>query len=245
VGESQCGGDGDRLERASFFAAVAPVGLPDQYRDLPPGQALKLVLAGFSYDEDVVGVLVLDEELGVVALGVHHVRGDHAPGEVEVGQQRQEPADLVDLAVDIDLAEDGGGLVVQDCHQVHGLPVGAGVAGAPYRLAVHGQRHPPPRQLPPLPGWRSPAKIAAPRAPYRAPRRRLLPGPGGWWPHQEARTAGSADHSGSRAWQGRTAARPRPTPRLPRTTASRPGPRRSQPPAASTANDGHPADQVD
>jgi hypothetical protein len=41
------------------------------------------------------------------------------------------------------LPEDGAGLLVDDRQQVGGLPVAAGMAGAPHRLAVHGQRPPP------------------------------------------------------------------------------------------------------
>ena len=105
----------------------------------------------------------------MVALGMQCVRGDNAPGEVEIGQQRPEPADLVGLAVHVDLAEDGAGLVVKDGHQVHGLPAGAGMAGAPHRLAVHGQRCPPPRAgSRSCLGWRSPGQIARPRRLSRA-----------------------------------------------------------------------------
>lgn len=76
---------------------------------------------------------------------MHRVRGDDPPGQVKVGQQWPEPADLAGLAVDVDLAEDGAGLVVKDGHQVHGLPAGAGVPGAPHRLAIHGQHRAQPR----------------------------------------------------------------------------------------------------
>jgi hypothetical protein len=41
-GEGEPGGDGDGFERAAFLADVAPVALPGQHRDLPPGQVLKL-----------------------------------------------------------------------------------------------------------------------------------------------------------------------------------------------------------
>ena len=35
------------------------------------------------HDEDVMGVLLLDEELGMVALGMQCVRGDDTPGQVK------------------------------------------------------------------------------------------------------------------------------------------------------------------
>jgi hypothetical protein len=41
-------------------------------------------------------------------------------------------------------ASTGAGLLIGDRQQVHGLPAAAGMAGAPHRLAVHGQ-------CPPLP----------------------------------------------------------------------------------------------
>ncbi len=62
------------------------------------------------------------------ALGVQRIGGDHVPGQVQGFQQRGELGDLVGLAVHIDLAEDGAGLVVQDRHQVRGLSVSAGAA---------------------------------------------------------------------------------------------------------------------
>ena len=114
-------------------------------------------------DQDVVGVLLLDQELGVVALGVHRIRGDHALGQVQAGQQGPEPGDLVGLAIHIDLAEHGAGLLVQDCHQVHGLPAGAGVPGPPHRLAVHCQRCAlPGASLPPRPGRVHPGRQPSP-----------------------------------------------------------------------------------
>jgi hypothetical protein len=91
-------------------------------------------------DQDVVGLLLGDQELGVVALGVHRVRGDHAPGQAQGLQQWRERGDLVGLAVHPGLAQHGAGLLVADCQQMNGLPIGTGVAGAAYGLAVHRQR---------------------------------------------------------------------------------------------------------
>ena len=68
MGEGEPGGDGDGFERAALLAAVAPVALPGQDRDLPPGQVLKLGVQArlvLLDDEDVVGLLLLDQELGV------------------------------------------------------------------------------------------------------------------------------------------------------------------------------------
>jgi hypothetical protein len=89
-----------------------------------------------------VGVLAADQELGVVALGVHRVRCDHAPGQVQRFQQRREPGDLIGLAVHAHLREDGAGVLVAGRQQVDGLPICAGVTGAAQRLAVHGQHLP-------------------------------------------------------------------------------------------------------
>jgi hypothetical protein len=93
-------------------------------------------------DQDVIGALAGDQELGVITLGMQCVCGDHAPGQVQVFQQRGEPGDLIGLAVHAGLPEDGDGLLVDDRQQVRGLPVAGGVPGAPHRLAVHGQRPP-------------------------------------------------------------------------------------------------------
>src|SRR5260370_41146559 len=61
--------------------------------------------------------------------------------------------------------------------------------------------------------WRPGTRHNARRRP-RCPGRLdpLPPGSGGWWPHQEARTAGSADRGGYPARPARPAARQRPTP---------------------------------
>ena len=82
--------------------------------------------------QDVVGVLFGDQELGVLALGMQGVRGDHAPGQVQRLQQRGELGDLIGLAVHAGLGEHGAGLLVGYGEQVHGLPVAAGVTGTPY-----------------------------------------------------------------------------------------------------------------
>jgi len=98
VGEGQPGGDGGGLQGAVFLAAVAPAVLPVADRDVAPGQVLDLgVQAGLvlGHDQDVVRVLVADQELRVLALGVQGVGGDHAPGQVQRLQQRSERGDLI------------------------------------------------------------------------------------------------------------------------------------------------------
>jgi hypothetical protein len=143
VREGQPGRDGGGLDRAGLLAAVPAVALAVCGWDGAPGQVLDLgIQAGLVllHDQDVAGVLAGHQELGVLALSVHRVRGDHAPGQVQRLQQRREPGDLVRLAVHGGLAEDGGRLLVADCHQVGGLPACAGVPGAAQRLAVHSQR---------------------------------------------------------------------------------------------------------
>jgi len=71
-----------------------------------------------------VGVLAGDQELGVFALGVQGVGGDHRPGQVQGLQQRSEPGDLVGLAVHAGLGEHSADLLVGYRQQVHGLPAG-------------------------------------------------------------------------------------------------------------------------
>jgi hypothetical protein len=55
-------------------------------RDVAPGQVRDLgVQAGLVllHDQDVVGLLVADQEPGVLALSVHRVGGDYRPGQVQ------------------------------------------------------------------------------------------------------------------------------------------------------------------
>ncbi len=120
-------------------------------RDLPPGQVLKLgVQAGLVvlHGQDVVRVLFGDQELGVLALSMQSVGGDHGPGQVQRGKQRREPGDLIGLAIHLRLGKHGTGLLVCCRQQVDGLPLGAGVPGAAHRLAVHGHRPPLPLAWP-------------------------------------------------------------------------------------------------
>ena len=82
---------------------------------------------------------------------MHRVGGDHAPGQVQGLQQRRERGDLIRLAVHASLGEHGTGALIEGSQQVHGLPVTAGMPGAPHRLAIHGHRPPPaPPRLPAL-----------------------------------------------------------------------------------------------
>ena len=62
--------------------------------------------------------------LGVAALGVHRVRGDHRPGQVDAIQQRREHGDLVRLRLDIDLPEDHAAGVLERGQQVPARTVG-------------------------------------------------------------------------------------------------------------------------
>jgi hypothetical protein len=89
-----------------------------------------------------VRLLFRDKELGVLALGVQRVGGDDAPGQVQRLEQRREPGDLVGLVVHPDLAEHNTTALIEDGQQVHWLAVGAGMTGAPHRLAVHRDRPP-------------------------------------------------------------------------------------------------------
>jgi hypothetical protein len=69
-------------------------------------------------DQQVLGAAV-DEEGGVVALGVERVGGDHDAGQVQAGQQRLEGGYFTRRAVDLALGEHGAVMVVQRCQQVH------------------------------------------------------------------------------------------------------------------------------
>jgi len=82
---------------------------------------------------------------GVTVLGVQGVRGDHGSGQADAVQERGKGGDLVALAGDLALGEDGAG-VVHRRQQFGRCPVpGAGAADG---LAVHGDRPP----LTPTPG---------------------------------------------------------------------------------------------
>jgi hypothetical protein len=75
-----------------------------------------------------------DQPIGVLALGVERVDGDHGCGQVQALQQRPEPGDLVGGAVDVGLGEDRMAGVVHHRQQVHRR--GCVVAGAAQGLAV-------------------------------------------------------------------------------------------------------------
>lgn len=142
VGEGQVG-DGGHLDPPDLVAAVGGgAGLVHQ-RDLSPRQPSQLVVQGgvVGLDEgDVVRVLVLDQEAGVVVLGQHRVEGDHGVGQVERVEQGLERGDLVALGVDLSLGDDGAGAVQGSGQQVHSTSVAG--ARAAEGLAVHG--HGPP-----------------------------------------------------------------------------------------------------
>jgi hypothetical protein len=109
-----------------------------------PGQAGAAVqergLVGLD-GEQVVGLLAGDQELGGVGVGVQRIGGDHRPGQVQGGQQRDQARDLAGGAADVALGEHRAGGVVHRGEQVD-LP--AVVAfGAPQRLAVDRPPHAP------------------------------------------------------------------------------------------------------
>ena len=91
--------------------------------------------------QDVVGFLLANQEFRM--LGVQGVSGDHLPGQVQGLQQGREAGDLVGLAVHLGLGEHRTRVLIGRRQQVHPLPIGAGMPGAPHRLAVHRQRPPP------------------------------------------------------------------------------------------------------
>ena len=80
------------------------------------------------HDQQIRGVLVGDQPLGVLTLGVERIGGNDGVGEVQVVQQRPEPGDLVGGGLDVGLGEDGAAGVVHRSKQVD-LPA-LGAAGA-------------------------------------------------------------------------------------------------------------------
>jgi hypothetical protein len=90
--------------------------------DVTPGQERELVvergLVGL-HDQQVGGVLVDDQPVGVLTLGVERVGSDHLPGEVQPLQQRTESGDLVGGGVHIGLRQDRSGGVVHRGEQVN------------------------------------------------------------------------------------------------------------------------------
>jgi hypothetical protein len=80
------GGDLQAADLGPTVAAVAGVVLDG---DLVPGQGGELVVQGGLVgldDQQVVGVLVGDQPVGVLALGMQGVGGEDPPGEVQVLQ---------------------------------------------------------------------------------------------------------------------------------------------------------------
>ena len=91
--EGQPGRGGGGLDRAELLAGVPAVVVPVTGWDMAPGQVLDLGIQAelvLLHDQDVAGVLLGDQEFGVVALGVHRIGGDRAPGQVRGFQQRRE-----------------------------------------------------------------------------------------------------------------------------------------------------------
>jgi hypothetical protein len=131
----------EHLDRAGLGAAVADLPVP-QSADLAPGQpgqrAAQRGLVGLD-GEQVVGAAVV-QVVGVGALAVQRVRGDHDTAQVIDGVQRRGEGGHLVCAVHLDLRQRQVIGVVEDRDQL-GLPP-ALVAGAAQRLAVHGQHRP-------------------------------------------------------------------------------------------------------
>jgi hypothetical protein len=124
-------------------AAVAVAGggrdsVPRQF----PQRTVQARLVALDH-QDVVRFLAGDEVVGVVALGLQRVCGDHRAGQVQRVEQRRELGDLVGLAVHGPLREDGPGLLVDGGQQVRGLAIAGAVPGSAQGLAVHGHGAPP------------------------------------------------------------------------------------------------------
>ena len=90
--------------------------------------------------EQVVRAALGDQVLGVGALGVHGVRGDHRPGQVDAVQQGGEHRDLVRFGLDVDLSQDHAVSVIERGQQMPART--AGHARSAQCLAVD-RDHPP------------------------------------------------------------------------------------------------------
>jgi hypothetical protein len=120
VGEVQASHGGD-LQLAKLHAAVAAVAGVVGDRDVAPGQGGQLVVQGGLVgldDQDVGGVLSVDQPVGVLALGVHGVGGHHPSGKVQALQQGPELGDLVAGGVHVGLGQDRTAGVVHRGEQV-------------------------------------------------------------------------------------------------------------------------------
>jgi hypothetical protein len=108
VGEVQPGDGGD-LQAAGLGAAVAAVNGAIGHGDLPPGEPSELPQeagpVGLDHQQ-VGGVLVGDQPVGVLALGVQGVGGDPHAVQVQAGQQWLEGGDLVAGWVHAGLGQD-------------------------------------------------------------------------------------------------------------------------------------------
>jgi hypothetical protein len=89
-------------------------------------------------DQDVGGLLLADQPVGVGVLGVHGVGSDDPSSQVQALQQRLERGDLVGLGVHLGLGQDAAAGVVHHRQQVD-LRVGV-VAAAAQGLAVDRDR---------------------------------------------------------------------------------------------------------
>ncbi len=95
VGEVQASDGGD-LQLADLYAAMPAVASVVGDGDLAPGQGGELLVERglvALHDQDVGGVLVGDQPVGVLTLGVERICGDDGGGQVQVVQQRPEPGD--------------------------------------------------------------------------------------------------------------------------------------------------------
>jgi hypothetical protein len=98
--------------------------------DLAPWQALELLaqrgLVGLD-DQQPGGVLVGDQPLGVLALGMHGIGRHDGVGQVQALQQRPEPGDLFGGVVHLGLCQDRAGGVVHRRQEVSSAAAVAGV----------------------------------------------------------------------------------------------------------------------
>jgi hypothetical protein len=120
VGEVQARDGGD-LQAAGLDAAVAAIAGVVGDGNVRPWQGLELVVQRgliVLHDQQVGGVLGGGQPVGVRALGVERVGGDHGVGQVQAVQQRPELGDLVGRVVHPGLGEDAVAGVVHHGEQV-------------------------------------------------------------------------------------------------------------------------------
>jgi hypothetical protein len=143
VREPQPGGHRGDLQGASLCSSVTTLAGIVRDRDLPPwqrsepGVQVRLVPL---HGQHVVRLPLLDEVLGVRALGVYGIGGQDRAGDVDAVQKCCEHGDFVGLGFHVDLAQDHPVDVVERGQQMPSRA--AGDTGSAQGLPVDGDPAP-------------------------------------------------------------------------------------------------------